>query len=178
MSDLTELGQILHEEHFRILVAICGLENRIGEKYANLPLDPDQPEDKKQLKELIAALGDVIGHHDFEETVIFPLIQSRDNGELARLLTQEHCAIEPMALRLQMIAEDILFLGTSPGRWVEFRQAASALIAEVMQHLQKEEHLIVQHLDDFLDAETDHELAVNHLAERAPPSAVSAELRR
>ena len=29
MSGLTELGQLLHEEHFRILVSICGLENRI-----------------------------------------------------------------------------------------------------------------------------------------------------
>jgi hypothetical protein len=29
MSKLTELGEVLDEEHFRILVPICGLENRI-----------------------------------------------------------------------------------------------------------------------------------------------------
>ena len=29
MAFLTELGEVLHEEHFRILSLICGLENRV-----------------------------------------------------------------------------------------------------------------------------------------------------
>lgn len=166
MPDLTELGQLLHEEHFRILVAVCGLENRVSSAYARLPLDPARAEDRKQLEDLVAALSDVIGHHAFEETVIFPLIRKRGGDELASLLTIEHGAIEPMALRLRAIAEDVLRHGAGLERWTEFRQAASMLIAEVMQHLQTEEMNIVQHLDDFLDPETDHQLAVDHLAER------------
>ncbi len=166
MSDLTELGQVLHEEHFRILVVICGLEYRIGNAYAEKPLNRDNSEDRRQLEELIVALEEVIGHHAFEETVIFPLIRRQGRGELASLLTIEHGAIEPMAQRLRTLAEDVLQHGADLNRWSEFRRAAAALIAEVMRHLQKEELNIVQHLDDFLDAKTDHDLAVAHVAER------------
>lgn len=166
MSDLTALGQILHEEHFRILVVICGLENRICSAFAEKPLDPKTSEDRRQLDELIVALEEVIGHHAFEETVIFPLIRNRGRGELASLLTMEHGAIEPMAQRLRTIAEEILRHGADLEQWTEFRRAATAMIAEVMRHLQKEELIIVQHLDDFLDPATDHDLAVAHVAER------------
>ena len=37
MYTLTELGEVLHEEHFRILVPICGLENRITGRRASEP---------------------------------------------------------------------------------------------------------------------------------------------
>ena len=47
MSALTELGQVLHEEHFRILVSICGLEP--GSRPHAAPSDPDQTEDRRQL---------------------------------------------------------------------------------------------------------------------------------
>jgi Uncharacterized conserved protein len=166
MSDLTELGQLLHEEHFRILVAICGLENRVGSAYAQQPLDPNKGEDRRQLEDLQAALGDVIGHHSFEETVIFPLIRENGEADLARILTVEHAAIEPMALRLLAITDAILADGEAFERWTEFRNAAAALIAEMMSHLQKEELTIVQHLDALLDPETDHRIAVNHVADR------------
>ena len=167
MSDLTELGQLLHEEHFHILVAICGLENRVGSDYARQPLDAAKAEDRRQLEDLLAALDNVIGHHAFEEMVIFPLIREQGKRELANLLAIEHMAIEPMAMRLRDVADAMLLSGECSERWSEFCSAASALIAEVLQHLQKEELNIVQHLDEFLDPQTDHQLAVDHLADRA-----------
>ena len=66
MSELTELGQILHEEHFRILVSICGLESRVDGPAA-YPLDPSRAEDRQQLRDLMVALDGVLGHHAFEE---------------------------------------------------------------------------------------------------------------
>lgn len=164
MSGLTELGQLLHEEHFRILVSICGLENRINGLAASDPLDPGRADDKQQLEDLVSALDDVLGHHAFEETVIFPIIRSKGGGELTSTLAREHGAIEPMAARLRAIAAQIL--EGAEGKWEDFREAAAQLIAEVMRHLQKEEINIVQRMECFLDGETDHRLAIQLVAER------------
>ena len=164
MSGLTELGQLLHEEHFRILVSICGLENRINGLAATDPLDPGRADDKQQLEDLVSALDDVLGHHAFEETVIFPIIRSKGGGELTSTLAREHGAIEPMAARLRAIAAQIL--EGAEGKWEDFREAAAQLIAEVMRHLQKEEINIVQRMECFLDGETDHRLAIQLVAER------------
>ena len=164
MSGLTELGQLLHEEHFRILVSICGLENRINGLAATDPLDPSRADDKQQLEDLVSALDDVLGHHAFEETVIFPIIRGKGGGELTTTLAREHGAIEPMAARLRAIAAQIL--EGAEGKWEDFREAAAQLIAEVMRHLQKEEINIVQRMECFLDGETDHRLAIQLVAER------------
>jgi hemerythrin-like domain-containing protein len=173
MSELTELGQVLHEEHFRILVSICGLENRVIGPVAADPLDPSRAEDKQQLQDLMCALDDVLGHHAFEESVIFPLIRSGGEGELAGILAREHGAIEPMAARLRVITADILENGIDEENWGNFREAARELIDEVMRHLQKEELNIVQRMDVFLDHETDHRLAIEH-ATAHPGKHVSA----
>ena len=164
MSGLTELGQLLHEEHFRILVSICGLENRINGLAATDPLDPGRADDKQQLEDLVSALDNVLGHHAFEENVIFPIIRSKGGGELTSTLAREHGAIEPMAARLRAIAAQIL--EGAEGKWEDFREAAAQLIAEVMRHLQKEEINIVQRMECFLDGETDHRLAIQLVAER------------
>jgi hemerythrin-like domain-containing protein len=89
MSELTELGQILHEEHFRILVSICGLESRVDSPAAR-PLDPSRTEGRQQLRDLLVALDGVLGHHAFEESVMFPLIRGGGKGELAATLAREH----------------------------------------------------------------------------------------
>ena len=164
MSELTELGQILHEEHFRILVSICGLESRVDGPAAR-PLDPSRTEDRQQLRDLLVALDGVLGHHAFEESVIFPLIRGGGKGELAATLAREHGAIEPMAARLRAITAGILEHGIDERDWAAFRDAARELIGELMRHLQKEELNIVQRMDSFLDGETDHRLAVEHAAE-------------
>ena len=164
MSGLTELGQLLHEEHFRILVSICGLENRINGLAASDPLDPGRADDKQQLEDLVSALDNVLGHHAFEENVIFPIIRSKGGGELTSTLAREHGAIEPMAARLRAIAAQIL--EGAEGKWEDFREAAAQLIAEVMRHLQKEEINIVQRMECFLDGETDHRLAIQLVTER------------
>ena len=174
MSELTELGQILHEEHFRILVSICGLENRVDGPAAADPLDPSRAEDKQQLQDLVCALDDVLGHHAFEESVIFPLIRRGGEGELAGVLAREHGAIEPMAARLRAITADILENGTDEDDWATFREAARELIDEVMCHLEKEELNIVQRMDLFLDRETDHRLAIEHAAEQPAKHATAA----
>jgi hypothetical protein len=69
---------------------------------------------------------------------------------------------------VRRIAARILNDGVDADRWAEFQSAANDLVAEMMAHLQKEELMVVQHLRAFLDADTDHRLALRHLAERPP----------
>jgi hemerythrin-like domain-containing protein len=165
---LTELGEVLHEEHFRILSLICGLENRVIGTDGQHPIDPRNAEEREHLQELIVSLDQVIDHNAFEEAVLFPAIGARGGGDLASLLTQEHVTIGPLARRVRGIAATILEHGMDAARWAEFRSAASDLVAEMMAHLQKEELTVVQRLRAFLDADTDHRLALRHLAERPP----------
>jgi hemerythrin-like domain-containing protein len=166
MSGLTELGQVLHEEHFRILVFLCGLENRVTGRAALQPLDSGNPEDRAELEQLIACLDQIIGHNAFEEAVFFPLIWDGGEGELASLLTEEHASIAPLTLRFREEAVALLEYGSGFGRWGVFCRGARKLVARMMQHLQKEELTFVQRLAFFVDADLDHRLAVKHGAER------------
>jgi hemerythrin-like domain-containing protein len=166
MFELSEVGQLLHEEHFRFVVSICGLQNRVGEAFFDRPLDPRIAEERKQLDELIAGLDEIIDHHRFEEANLFPLIREHGDAELVTTLIGEHGTIEPKAFRLRAIASALRRNGATAGRWLRFRQAAEALIADMMEHLQKEELRVVQRLASLLDARTDHELALSRTAQR------------
>ena len=117
MPFLTELGEVLHEEHFRILSLICGLENRVIGAEGGRPIDPRNAEEKQQLEELIVSLDQIIDHNAFEEAVLFPLICARGSGELASLLTREHVIIGPLARRVRGIAARILEDGIDADRW-------------------------------------------------------------
>ena len=163
MAGLSELGQVLHEEHFRILMAICGLENRISGAAGERPLDATAGEDRTLIEGLLLSLQQLIVHHSFEESAIFPLMHSGGAGDLALLLHQEHGSIEPKARRLQTLAEALVGRSADPAQWAAFRAAAAELIAELMRHLETEELNIVQRLPVFIDAETDHRLAIRHL---------------
>ena len=162
MTGLSELGQLLHEEHFRILVAICELQNRIEGASADRPLDASDTEDARLLDGLLASLDHVIVHHAFEETVVFPLFRDRGEGELTKLLTREHGAIEPKARLLRLLGRQLMGRTASLDEWSRFCGAAADLVAEVMRHLEKEELTVVQRLPSLLDASTDHELALRH----------------
>lgn len=166
MSDLTELGAVMHEEHFRTLVLICGLENRVTGDFADRPIDLDDPEDRSLLENLVVGLDEIISHNAFEETALFPLLEDVGADDLAVLLTQEHFAMGPLAKRLKALAADILENGTSADHWTAFADAAAEFATHLMDHLQKEEATIVQHLGKLLDPETDHALALRRITDR------------
>ena len=174
MSDLSELGAVMHEEHFRTLVLICGLENRVTGDFADRPIDPNDAEDRSLLDNLVVGLEEIIGHNAFEEAVLFPLLKNVGADDLAVLLTQEHFAMGPLAKRLRATAADILERGTSADRWTAFRDAATEFATHLMLHLQKEETTIVQRLDSLLDPELDHALAQRRTADRDNGKAAKA----
>ena len=177
MSNLTALGRVMHEEHFRTLVLICGLENRVSGKAAERPIDPRDEEDRVLLEDLVTGLEEIIGHNAFEESVLFPELKDGGVADLAVLLTQEHFVMGPLAKRLRAVAVEILSRGTSADRWTTFRDAAIEFAGQLMVHLQKEEMTIVQCLGTLLDRDVDHALALRRTAERerGKPAKVAEE---
>ena len=165
MTRTSELGRLMHEEHFRTLVLVCGLENRVTQKAALRPYDAADPEDRKLLEQVLSGLGEIGGHNAFEENVLFPLIRDKDEGQLTALLTSEHAQMAPMVQRLQVVTREILEQGTTAPRWEAFCSAAGALVAEMMFHLEKEELTVVQHLGAYLEPGIDHALALRYEAE-------------
>jgi hemerythrin-like domain-containing protein len=171
MAGLTLLGEILHEEHFRILVWMCDLQNLVASDAGQRCPNACNHQERQELHALIRSLDEVLAHHVFEETIVFPLIRARGEGDLAGLLTGEHAAIEPITKRLRVITTEILRRGPGGGRWAQFRKLGNQLVSEMTSHLEKEELAIVQRLDSLLDADSAHRLAFQHIAARLPPAA-------
>lgn len=168
MSGLSELGKLLHEEHFRIIMLLCDLEQRITGEAAQRPFDPDCENDREWLKDLLFCLDQIVDHNAFEEAELFPLICAHGEGELAALLIDEHDAIGPCARRLHAITAETIEIGINARRWDDFKTVGAELASEMMFHLQKEEMTVIQRLSVFLDAREDHQLAMKHLGQRPP----------
>jgi hemerythrin-like domain-containing protein len=156
--ELSELGRVLHEQHFRILVSICGLENRVTGPEAERPFDSTNPEDRAQLQRLVSELDEIIDHNAFEEVILFPLLAD-DGNEMAIHLTQEHVEIGPKTLDLRTRAAEFLAAGCDLGSWEAFKEEAIELVQLMMRHLQQEEASLVQRLGGMLDPQTDLRLA-------------------
>jgi hemerythrin-like domain-containing protein len=174
MTELTMLGQVLHEEHFRILVCISDLQNRVSGDAAERPFDPHSQQDRDEMLGLLGAVDRIVTHHAFEEDEVFPLIRADGDAALADLLTRDHALIEPVIRRLRSLATEILRHGAGDGCWAEFCEVANDLFAEMLAHLEIEEATIVQRLDHLLDAETDQQLAVQHLSSRMLPAVATS----
>jgi hemerythrin-like domain-containing protein len=162
MSGLTALGDVLHEEHFRIVVWMSELKNRVTGEAGELPLTPGNEEGKRALCKLIEALDHVLLHHAFEENVLFPQMRYRGEAETAGYLTREHAEIESVAKRLQTAAMELLTDGANGERWRKFRNAVNELFSEMMNHLVMEEMVVLQRLHTLIDPETDRCLARQH----------------
>jgi Hemerythrin HHE cation binding domain. len=161
MPELTELGGVLHEEHFRIVVWVSELKNRVMANAAH-PWAAPQEDDEQEICALIAALADFSHHHAFEEEALFPQLRHCDTGTTANYLADEHAAIEPIIERVQVIAGESLRGRNDPGLWTWFRRAVDDLYTEVIDHLAREEELIVQRLRDLIDTDMDRRLARQH----------------
>jgi hypothetical protein len=171
MNGLTMLGKVLHEEHFRILVSICHLQNRVSGEAGENPFDPHDDQEQEEMHSLISDLDCILAHHAFEENVVFPLIRDEDDTGVADLLEEEHLVIEPMARRLRTLVLEILKHGPGNGRWPEFRIVSQQLFSQMLDHLENEEAIILRRLECWLDAATDHRLALQHISSRLLPVA-------
>ena len=160
MNGLSELGRTLHDEHRQTLDAMSALEDKILGASANRPFDPTDPEERRQLQDLIAVIDrDVNCHFRFEEELLFPIFDEAGAGDMTQMLMQEHEAIRTLGSRVRTLAEGALKDGFDGASWADFRNAAMDLAGSVMFHIQKEEMGLVGRLGFFIDPSTDTRLA-------------------
>ncbi|MFO1154667.1 MAG: hemerythrin domain-containing protein [Rhodospirillales bacterium] len=162
MAQLSQLGQVLHEEHFHIVMLFCDLENRVTGPAAQQPLDPMRADDRQQLEHLIVALDDVIQHNAFEELELFPLLCRGGAADMVEMLADEHLVMVPLVNRLRSGAADILEHGVDRGKWERFCAAAQEFTQQILLHLQKEELSIVRALGTLLDRNEERRLVHRH----------------
>jgi len=163
MMGLTQLGQMLHEEHQRTLSLLNSLESRILGPAANVPLSPDSDDDRRQLKTVIDVVDqDVDRHFGFEEEVLFPLLAEHGASDMTEMLMQEHELIRPLAARIKELALQALDGGLDDTAWGDFKTLGMELVEREMFHIQKEEMGLVQGLSYFLDPDTDRELSLRY----------------
>lgn len=161
------MGPVIHEEHFRMLVLMCGIENRVSGSAASRPMDPNDEQDRALLEEVVDGLTDMVGHNAFEEAVLFPLLSDGNLGgdDISELLSEEHQVIEPMARRVRTLAAEILQQGVRGSSGKAFQDAALTLAGNLIPHLQKEEMAVVQRLGSLLAPDVDRQLALSYSTE-------------
>lgn len=173
MSRLTDLGGLLHEEHFRILVWVTGLKTRASTERKSSAFDPEMPRERRALQEVIRAVDDVLVHHAFEEENIFPRILGRNDADSAACLAEEHAFIEPIARDLRRAADGLLQSGDDASLRHRLYRGAHDLFSAMLGHLVLEEMVVVQRLATLLDGDVDRRLAAQHGALRLSFAAVN-----
>jgi hemerythrin-like domain-containing protein len=168
MAQLSKLGQVLHEEHFHIVMLFCDLENRVTGCAAQQPLDPGCADDRQQLEQLIVALDGVVRHNAFEEKELFPLLCRSGAVDMVEMLADEHLVMVPLVQRLRRCAADILEGGVDARKWRSFCSAAQDFTQQILLHLQKEELSIVQALGTLLDRKEELRLVHRYAPAVAP----------
>jgi len=163
MMGLTQLGQMLHDEHQRTLSLLNNLESRILGPAANVPMSPESDDDLRQLRNVIEVVDqDVDRHFGFEEEVLFPLLSEHGATDMTEMLMQKHELIRPLAARIKELAVLALDGGLDDSTWGEFKTLGMELVEREMFHIQKEEMGLVQGLSYFLDPDTDRELSLRY----------------
>jgi hemerythrin-like domain-containing protein len=159
----SEVARMLHQEHLDTLAAMNTLEEIIGSRFRDRPLDVSRETARQQLSDLIAAIDhDIDRHFRFEEQHLFPVLDEAGFGDMTAMLIQEHDAIRPLAERLRSIAARAFRDAFDKATWREFRETGMDLVPSVMFHIQKEEMGVIRRLDVLLDAATDKKLADLH----------------
>ena len=151
--------QALHDEHR----ATIGLAERIDallERHRRGP-PPAATEavTARLLGEIPAAMdADVARHFDFEEAQLFRHLAANGDVAIGLHLTDEHNAMRPLGQQLAGLARAATAGNFDEERWQAFRTVAQELCGRMLEHVQKEEMVLLPLLEESLDAQTDASL--------------------
>jgi hemerythrin-like domain-containing protein len=107
---------------------------------------------------------DIGRHFDFEERMLFPLLEEAGEGDIAGLLGDEHRAIREVAAEMLPLARGAAAGTLDAAGWDALKRGATELVERQVAHIQKETMALLPMLDDLLDEETDRELAFAYAA--------------
>jgi hemerythrin-like domain-containing protein len=154
----TRVCQSLHDEHR----ATIGLTERIGallDRCRRSPPDASDPPTQRLLNEIPAAMDEGVARHfDFEEAQLFPHLAAAGDSAIGAHLTGEHGVLRPLGAELAGLARAAATNGFDEHRWQAFRRISVELCNGLVEHVQKEEMVLLPLLDETLDPDTDARL--------------------
>jgi hemerythrin-like domain-containing protein len=153
--------RILHDDHMATLALLTEVE-RVVLSRRDGPGQIEQ-EDGRFLDRLCKALNvEVIGHFDFEELSILPMLAEYGDPDLGELLIEEHHVLRNVVRDVVAQAQAGRASGFPAEEWKKFRRLCGELVERLTSHIEKEERALLPTLEDALTPETDSELAAHH----------------
>lgn len=153
----SQICRRLHEEH----AAVFELCRRIDQAFSRQTQMPsaDDPAWSALLRKIELAMEhEVWRHFLFEERSLWPLLDGSGDGDLARLLDEEHEVIRDVAETLTAGITQGLAGDLDPARWQTLKTAALEFSERLVSHAQKEDLSLLPVLDNLLTPEQDSEM--------------------
>lgn len=153
--------RILHDDHMATLALLSEVE-RVVLSRRDGPAQIEQ-EDARFLDRLSKTLNvEVIGHFDFEEASILPMLAEYGDPDLGELLLEEHQVLRDVIRDVAALAQAGRASGFSAEEWKKFRRLCGELIERLTSHIEKEERALLPVMEDALTPETDTDIAAHH----------------
>lgn len=158
MFTQTQTGTLLHEDHMATIETLQQLEEFLGRNRSAPKLDATA---KAFLERLAATLREEVEKHfGFEENHLFPEFVQRGENGIVMMLTMEHRAILPLAVRVADLASAAAAAGSFVEQdWRDFADAGAELVEREIFHIQKEEMGLLAAISALVDRDTDARLA-------------------
>lgn len=161
MFPQTTIATLIHNDHLKTLESLQSLEALLRRQSDRRPPDLASGPGRAALEAVVAALAtDIQCHFTFEETYLFPLLQSVGEYGITSILREEHDAIRPLAQTISDTAVAALESGSfADAVWRDFHAQGMELCEREIFHIQKEEMGLLGALGTFVDAEMDAQLS-------------------
>jgi len=162
MDGQGQVSRLLEDEHRANLDLLGRLEHRL----ARWPRGATQADGELTtlLGQLIRQLQrDTTRHFDFEENELFPRLADAGDGDIARLLREEHEAMRELSAELLPLALAAAGGALDAEGWQALRRATLEMVERQVAHIQKENMALLPLLDELLDGETDQRLALDYM---------------
>lgn len=152
-------GQLLHEDHHRVIDLLNALDRFLALAGEAEPPACDGPDARKLLTALSAELGRELERHFALEEALFPRIAAAGAYELTADLDADHQTLLPLARRLARLCDLALREGFDEETWPVFRYFGRELVDGLVLHIQKEEGSLLAAVDEVLTPEQDAQFA-------------------
>jgi hemerythrin-like domain-containing protein len=163
MNFTNRISRTLHEEHLATVALMDRLEQLIA-RHRHGPPDIGDRIVLQLLSDLSNAVeGEIQRHFAFEEEHLFPYLGAIGEAEIGAHLTDEHVAIQPIGLRIAVLAREAPVRGFDEASWDEFRRSGRELCERLRDHVQKEEMALLPLIEDSMDADTVTRLLQDYL---------------
>jgi len=153
---MTTIASLLHTDHMATVETLQALEDLLRRNRSAPAAGSVRP----VLERLATVLrAEVQKHFGFEENHLFPEFTRQGETGIVMMLTHEHRAILPLAMRVAELAEQALAAGFTDGDWKDFAASGGELVERELFHIQKEEMGLLSAISALIDADTDARLA-------------------